>query len=110
MDGGATSGEDGGPAQVDKQSEARRVTLLEDSYLDFRIPAIRVREPLRARNTKKKRGKKRRTGRGEKSSMDNTSCAGMLVATSGSRSRKVGGGVAASWSLAGAEWDRWPSY
>jgi len=42
VDGGATRGEDGGPAQVDKQSEARRMTLLEDSYLDFRIPAIEL--------------------------------------------------------------------
>ena len=65
MDGGATRGEDGGPAKFDKQSEARRVTLLEDSYLDFRIPAIQVREPLRERSTKKKEGKKK-TGRGEK--------------------------------------------
>jgi len=60
VDGGATRGEDGGPAQVDKQSEARRVMLLEDSYLDSRIPAIRVREPLKHKKEEDWKGRKKR--------------------------------------------------
>jgi hypothetical protein len=66
VDGGATRGEDGGPAKFDKQSEARRVTLLEDLYLDFRIPAIRVSEPLRERNTKNRRKEEDWKGRKKK--------------------------------------------
>jgi len=58
MNGGATRGEDGGLAKVDKQSGARRGTLREDSYLDIRIPASQVRNPLTEQSKTEKSGKK----------------------------------------------------
>ena len=107
-----------GPRKFDKKSEARRGTLREDSYLDIGIPATRVRNPLTEQNTNEKRESKGEEGeKGKKRGLDVPRVrlcwnAGSNRSESRSKSKKVGGCLAALPRLWGAMtewWDRRPS-